>query len=62
MMSINTTACSRIKWHPQIGFVSIVYSPVKLPTSKIHRLKKYRDILGGELWVFFPKFSETAQA
>jgi len=30
--------------------------------TKIHRLKKYRDILGGELWVFFPKFSETAQA
>jgi len=24
--------------------------------------KKYRDILGGELWVFFPKFSGTAQA
>jgi hypothetical protein len=30
--------------------------------TKIHRLKKYPDILGGELWVFFPKFSETAQA
>jgi len=30
--------------------------------SKIHRLKKYRDILGGGLWVFFPKFSGTAQA
>jgi len=34
----------------------------RIKRTKIHRLKKYRDILGGELWVFFPKFSETAQA